>query len=87
MDAVTIGEMNKLNIWLRWALCVFGLGLMISLALTAIVKAAIAGSIVLSPAMLWGVMVGLVLSWLCPVAGIVLAVRGLRIFLLGEVRK
>ena len=78
MNRVTIEGMNKLNRWLRWAFCVFGLGLMISLSTTAIVKAAIDGWIVLSPAMLWGVMVGLVLSWLCPVAGIVLAVLGLR---------
>jgi len=77
MSVVTIEGMSKINIWLRWALCVFGLGLVISLSTTATVKAAIAGSIVLSPAMWWGVMVGLVLSWLCPVAGIVLAVRGL----------
>jgi len=77
VDAVTIGEMNKVNIWLRWALGVFGLGLMISLSTTAIVKAAIAGWIVLSPVMGWGVMVGLVCSLLCTVAGIVLAVRGL----------
>jgi len=77
MGAVTIEEMNKLNIWLRWALCVFGAGLMISLALTAIMKAAIAGWIVLPPTMLWEVMVGLVCSLLCTVAGIVLAVRGL----------
>ena len=40
-------------------------------------EAALAGWIVLSPAMLWGVMVGLVCSLLCTVAGIVLAVRGL----------
>lgn len=77
MNAIIIGGMNKLNIWLRWALCVFGLGLMISLSATAIVKAAIAGWIVLSPAMWWGVTMGLVYAWLCPVAGIVLAVRGL----------
>jgi hypothetical protein len=85
MSTVTIEEMNKLNIWLRWALCVFGLGLMISLSTTALVKATIAGWIMLSPAMWWGVMVGLVLSWLCPVAGIVLAVRGL-IMLVKSVR-
>ena len=77
MSVVTIEGMSKINIWLRWALCVFGLGLMISLSTTATVKAAIAGSIVLSPAMWWGVMVGLVCSLLCTVAGIVLAVRGL----------
>ena len=77
MDTIIIGEMNKLNIWLRWALCVFGAGLMISLALTAIMKAAIAGWIVLPPAVWWGVMVGLVLSGLCPLAGIILAVKGL----------
>ena len=70
---------NKLNIWLRWALCVFGLGLMISLSTTATVKAAIACGIVLPPVVWWGVMVGLVLSLLCPVAGIVLAVRGLMV--------
>ena len=77
MDTIIIEQMNKLNIWLRWAICVFGAGLMISLSTAAMVKAAIAGWIVLSPAMWWGMMVGLVLSWLCPVAGIVLAVRGL----------
>lgn len=77
MDTIIIEEMSKLNIWLRWAFCVFGLGLMISLSTTAIVKAEIAGWIVLSPAIWWGVMAGVVLSWLCPVAGIVLAVRGL----------
>jgi len=76
-DAIIIEMMRKLNIWLRWALGVCGLGLMISLALTAIMKAAIDGSIVLPPAVWWGVMAGLVLSWLCPVAGLVLAVRGL----------
>jgi hypothetical protein len=76
VDTIIIEGMSKVNIWLRWAICVFGLGLMISLSTTALVKAAIAGSIMLSPAMWWGVMVGLVLSWLCPVAGIVLAVRG-----------
>ena len=79
MDAIIIEVMRKLNIWLRWAFCVFGLGLMISLSTTAIVKAAIAGWIVLSPVMGWGVMVGLVCSLLCPVAGIVLAVRGVMI--------
>lgn len=77
MDTIIIEEMDKLNIWLRWALGVFGAGLMISLALTAIMKAAIAGWIVLPPAMWWGAMVGIALSWLCPVTGIVLAVRGL----------
>jgi len=70
-------RMNKLNIWLRWAICVFGAGLVVSLSTTAIVKAAIDGWIVLSPAMWWGLMVGLVCSLLCTVAGIVLAVRGL----------
>jgi hypothetical protein len=78
MDAIIIEGMNRRIKWLIWALCVFGLGLMISLSTTAIVEAAIAGWIVLSPAMFWGVMVGLVLSWLCPMAGIVLAVKGLR---------
>ena len=78
MDRVTIEGMNKLNIWLRWALCVFGAGLVVSLSTMAIVKAAIAGWIVLPPAVWWGVMVVLVLSGLCPLAGIVLAVRGLR---------
>jgi hypothetical protein len=77
MNRVTIEGMNKLNIWLRWALGVFGLGLMISLSTTALVNAVIAGSLVSSPAMWWGVMAGVVLSWLCPVAGIILAVRGL----------
>jgi len=77
MDAIIIKRMNKGIKWLIWALGVFGLGLMISVSTTAIMEAAIAGWIVLSPAMLWGVMVGLVYSWLCPVAGIVLAVRGL----------
>jgi hypothetical protein len=79
VDAIIIKVMNKLNIWLRWAFWVFGLGLMISLSTAAMVKAAIAGWIVLSPAMLWGVMVGLVYSWLCPAAGLVLAVRGLMV--------
>jgi len=83
MNRVTIEGMSKLNIWLRWALCVFGAGLMISLALTAIMKAAIAGWIVLSQAMLWEVMVGLVCSLLCTVAGIVLAVRGLMMLVKG----
>jgi hypothetical protein len=50
---------------------------MVSLSTMALVKAAIAGWIVLSPAMLWGVMVGLVCSLLCTVAGIILAVKGL----------
>jgi hypothetical protein len=77
MNRVTIEGMNKLNIWLRWALCVFGLGLMISLSTAAIVKAAIAGWIMLPSAMWWGVMVVLVLSGLCPLAGIILAVKGL----------
>ena len=77
MNRVTIEGMSKVNIWLRWALGVFGLGLMISLSTTAIVEAAIAGWVVLSPVMLWGVMVGLVCSLLCTVAGIVLAVKGL----------
>jgi len=49
---------------------------MISLSTTALVKAAIAGWIMSSPAMWWEVMVGLVLSGLCPLAGIVLAVVG-----------
>jgi len=72
-------RMNRNTKWLIWALGVFGLGLMISLSTTAIVKAAIDGWIVLSPAMLWGVMVGLVCSLLCTVAGVGLAVRGLMI--------
>ena len=72
-------RMNKLNIWLRWAICVFGAGLVVSLSTTAIVKAAIDGWIVLSPAMWWGLMVGLVCSLLCTVAGVGLAVRGLMI--------
>jgi hypothetical protein len=83
VDAIIIEVMRKLNIWLRWAFCVFGLGLMISLSTTALMKAAIAGWIMLSPAMWWGVMVGLVYSLLCPVAGIVLAVRGLMILVKG----
>jgi len=77
IEQATIEVMNRSIKWLIGALCVFGLGLVVSLSTAAIVKAAIAGSIVLPPAMLWGVMVGLVLSWLCPVAGIVLAVLGL----------
>lgn len=77
VDAATIGETNKLDISLGWAFCVCGLGLMIGLSTTAIVKAAIDGWIVLSPTMWWGVMAGLALSWLCPVVGIGLAVRGL----------
>ena len=63
--------------FLKRGLYVLGLGLMISLSTMAIVKTAIAGSIVLSQAIWWGVIVGLAYSWLCTVAGIVLAVRGL----------
>ena len=70
MNRVTIEGMNKVNIWLRWALCVCGLGLMISLSMAAIVEAAIVGWIVLSPVMLWGVMVGLVCSLLYTVADV-----------------
>ena len=73
--------MDKNRIWLIWALCVFGLGLMISLSTTALVKAAMDGSIVLPPVVWWGVMAGVVFSWLCPVAGIVLAVVGLRMLI------
>jgi heme A synthase len=69
--------MNRRKAWLKRGLYVFGAGLVISVSMTAIVQAAIGGWIVLSPAMWWGVMAGLILSWLCPVAGIVLAMRGL----------
>ena len=65
--------------WLIWALCVFGLGLLISLSTTALLEAAIAGTITLSQAMGWWVMVGLTCSLLCTVAGIILSVIGLRI--------
>ena len=67
---VTIEEMNKLKIWLRWALCVFGLGLMISLSTMALLKAAIARWIMLPPEIWWGVMVGLVCSLLYTVADV-----------------
>ncbi len=63
--------------FLKRGLYVLGAGLMVSLSTMALVKAAIAGWVVLSPAMWWGVMVGLVCSLLCTVAGIVLAVRGM----------
>ncbi len=80
MDAIIIEGMNRGIKWLIWALCVLGLGLIISLSMAGLVQAAIAGWILLSPAMLWGgVMVGLVCSLLCAAAGIVLAVRGLMI--------
>jgi len=69
--------MDKNRIWLIWALCVFGLGLMISLSTTALLKAAIAGWIVYSTTAWWWVTVGLVCSLLCTVTGIGLAVRGL----------
>ena len=63
-------RMNKLNIWLRWAICVFGAGLVVSLSTMAIVKAAIDGWIVLAPVVWWGVIVGLVCSLLCTVADV-----------------
>jgi len=80
VGTIIIEGMSKLNIWLRWAICVFVAGLVISLVTLAIVKAAVAGYIVLSPSLWWGVRVGLVCSWLCPVAGVVLAVKGLIMF-------
>jgi TRAP-type C4-dicarboxylate transport system permease small subunit len=72
--------MNRRIKWLIWALCVFGLGLIISLSTTAVLEAAIAGIIVLSPTMGWMVMTGLACSALCIVAGVVLAIIGLRTF-------
>jgi len=52
VGTIIIEGMSKLNVWLRWTICVFGAGLVISLATLAIVEAAIAGRIVLSPS-LW----------------------------------
>ncbi len=54
MDAIIIEGMNRGIKWLIWALCVLGLGLIISLSMAGLVQAAIAGWILLSPAMLWG---------------------------------
>jgi len=71
-DATIIELMSKLNPWLRWALCAFGLGLVVSLS-----AAAVAGWVASPPAVWWGVAAGLACSLLCTVAGIVLAVRGL----------
>lgn len=70
--------MDKGKKWLIWALCVFGLGLIISMSTTALLKTATDRWVMLPPAIWWEVMVGLVLSWLCTVAGIGLAVVGLR---------
>ena len=56
--------------WLKRGLYILGSGLMISLSTTALVKAAIAGWIMLPPEIWWGVMVGLVCSLLCTVADV-----------------
>jgi hypothetical protein len=77
--ALIIETMNKMNIWLWWALGIFGLGLLISLSAMASLKIATTHWIMLPPEIWWGVMVGLTCSVLCTVAGIILAVRGLMI--------
>jgi len=56
--------------WLKRGLYILGSGLMISLSTTALVKAAIAGWIMLPPEIWWGVMVGLVCSLLYTVADV-----------------
>lgn len=81
MNALIIEAMNKINIWLRWALGVFGLGLIISLSALTLLKIAIGQWIRLTPEIWWGIMVGLSCSLLCTIAGIVLAVRGLMILI------
>jgi hypothetical protein len=54
VDTIIIELMSKVNMWLRWALCAFGLGLVVSLSTTAMVKAATASWIVLPPVVWWG---------------------------------
>ena len=79
MDAITIEEMNKRKMWLRWGIYIIGAGFVVSLFTTGILKAVIAGWIVLSPALWLGVWVGVVFAGLCLVAGIGLFVRGLMV--------
>jgi len=53
----TIEGMTRGIKGLIWALCVFGLGLIIDLAIAALIQAAIAGWIVYSTTAWWGLMV------------------------------
>jgi hypothetical protein len=78
VDTTIIEKMDKGVKWIIWGLCVLGFGLIVNLAMAALIQATIAGLIVYSTMMWWWETVGLFCTLLCTIAGIGLTVVGLR---------